>query len=114
MPEPAENVQIVLSESNFACIERATANGSPVRKAVDMASQHGRRTGDPGAGKTVVITCSEAQAAESCCASPRWSPAARRCRASRRHSLKPKRASGSPSDGHHPIARAARRGSAPP
>jgi len=64
MPEPAGNVQIVLSESNFACIEGATAKGSPVRNAVDMASQHGRLTGDPGAGKTVVITCSEAQAEE--------------------------------------------------
>lgn len=64
MPEPAENVQIVLSESNFACIEGATAKGSPVRNVVDMASQYGRLTGDPGARNTVVITCSEAQAEE--------------------------------------------------
>jgi len=64
MPEPAEKVQIVLSESNFACIEGATAKGSPVRSAVDMASQHGRLTGDPGGRDTVVITCSEAQAEE--------------------------------------------------
>ena len=64
MAEPTEKVQIVLSESNFACIEGATAKGSPVRKAVDMASQHGRLTGDPGAGNTVVITCSEPHAEE--------------------------------------------------
>jgi hypothetical protein len=64
MPEPAKNVRIVLSESNFACIEGATAKGSPVRNAVDMASQHGRSSGDRGSGGTVVITCSEAQAEE--------------------------------------------------
>lgn len=64
MPEPAKNVQIVLSESNFACLEGATAKGSPVRNAVDMASKEGRLTGDRGSGSTVVITCSEAQAEE--------------------------------------------------
>jgi hypothetical protein len=64
MPDPAVKIQIVLSESNFACIEGATAKGSPVRNAVDMASQHGRLTGNAGARNTVVITCSEAQAEE--------------------------------------------------
>jgi hypothetical protein len=49
---------------NFACIEGATAKGSPVRKVVDMASRQGRVTGGPGAANTVVITCSEAQAEE--------------------------------------------------
>jgi hypothetical protein len=64
MPQAAENVQIVLSESDFACIEGATAKGSPVRNAVDMANQHGRSGGGRGSGGTVVITCSEAQAEE--------------------------------------------------
>jgi hypothetical protein len=63
MPQSADNVQIVLSESNFACIDGATAKGSPVRSAVDKASQQGR-SGDRGAGGTVMITCSEAQAEE--------------------------------------------------
>jgi hypothetical protein len=63
MPQSGDNVQIVLSESNFACIDGATAKGSPVRKAVDMASQQGR-SGDRGAGGTVMISCSEAQAEE--------------------------------------------------
>jgi hypothetical protein len=62
MSEPAEKIQIVLSDSNFACIDGATAKGSPVRDAVDRASQHGRLTNN--AGNTVVITCSEAQAEE--------------------------------------------------
>jgi hypothetical protein len=64
MPEPAEKIQIVLSSSNFACLEEATAKGSPVRDAVDMASKHGRQTGNPNVGNKVVITCSEAQAEE--------------------------------------------------
>jgi hypothetical protein len=64
MSKPAENIQIVLSESNFACIDGATAKGSPVRNAVDRASQHGRLTGNDNAGNKVVITCSEAQAEE--------------------------------------------------
>jgi hypothetical protein len=64
MPEPAGTVQIVLSESNFACIEGATAKGSPVRNAIDMASKEGRLTGGRGSGSSVVITCSEAQAEE--------------------------------------------------
>ncbi|PYM18841.1 MAG: hypothetical protein DMD78_26615 [Candidatus Rokuibacteriota bacterium] len=64
MPKPDDNVEIVLSESNFACIEGATAKGSPVRNAVNMASQHGRVTGAPGTPNTVLITCSEAQADE--------------------------------------------------
>jgi hypothetical protein len=64
MPEPAEKIQIVLSQSNFACIEGATAKGSPVRHAVDMASHQARLTGDAGPANTVVITCSEAQAEE--------------------------------------------------
>jgi hypothetical protein len=64
MPETAAKVKVVLSESNFACIEAATAKGSPVRTAVDMASQHGRQTGGSGAANTVAITCSEAQAEE--------------------------------------------------
>ena len=63
MPESANNVQIVLSESNFACIEGATAKGSPVRKAIDKANQQGRSSGR-GAGGTVLITCNEAQAEE--------------------------------------------------
>jgi hypothetical protein len=63
MPQPADSVQIVLSESNFACIEGATAKGSPVRSAIDMASQRGR-SGDRGAGGTVMISCNEAQAEE--------------------------------------------------
>lgn len=63
MPQPADNVQIVLSESNFACIDGATAKGSPVRSAIDMASQQGR-SGARGTGGTVLITCSEAQAEE--------------------------------------------------
>jgi hypothetical protein len=62
MSEPAAKLRIVLSESNFACIEGATAKGSPVRTAVDRASQHGRLTDN--AGNQVVITCSEAQAEE--------------------------------------------------
>src|SRR5262245_16623758 len=61
MPQLGDNVQIVLSESNFACIDGATAKGSPVRKAVDTASQQGR-SGDRGAGGTVMISCNEAQA----------------------------------------------------
>ncbi|PYN93711.1 MAG: hypothetical protein DMD91_29535 [Candidatus Rokuibacteriota bacterium] len=63
MPQATDKIQIVLSESNFACIEGATAKGSPVRSPIDTASQHGRRNGR-GAGSTVVITCSEAQAEE--------------------------------------------------
>jgi hypothetical protein len=63
MTEPADNVQIVLSESNFACIDGATAKGSPVRNAVDMASRQGR-SGERGAGGTVMITCNAAQAEE--------------------------------------------------
>jgi hypothetical protein len=62
MSEPAAQLQIVLSESNFACLDGATAKGSPVRSAVDRANQHGRRT--DSSGNTVVITCSEAQAEE--------------------------------------------------
>ena len=57
-------VEIVLSESNFACIEGATAKGSPVRNAIDTAHKEGRLTGDRGSGSSVVITCSEAQAEE--------------------------------------------------
>jgi len=64
MPESAEQIQIVLSESNFACIEGATAKGSPVRNAVDKASKHGRQTGNANMGNKIVITCSEAQAEE--------------------------------------------------
>ena len=63
MSQPSDNVQIVLSESNFACIEGATAKGSPVRRAVDMANQQGR-SGERGAGGTVMITCTVAQAEE--------------------------------------------------
>ena len=63
MPQTTNSVQIVLSESNFACIDGATAKGSPVRNAVDTASQQGR-SGARGAGGTVMITCSEAQAQE--------------------------------------------------
>ena len=64
MPEPATELQIVLSESDFACIVGATAKGSPVRNAIERASQHGRLTGTEGAGNQVVITCSAAQAEE--------------------------------------------------
>ena len=63
MPQTADSVQIVLSESNFACIDGATAKGSPVRSAVDAASQQGR-SGARGAGGTVMITCTAAQAEE--------------------------------------------------
>ena len=64
MPEHAEKIQIVLSESNFACLEGATAKGSPVRNAVDMASKHGRQTGNAIMANKSVITCSQAQAEE--------------------------------------------------
>jgi hypothetical protein len=64
MPEAAATIQIVLSESNFACIEGATAKGSPVRSAVETANQHGRVSGNNNAQNKVVITCSEAQAEE--------------------------------------------------
>jgi len=64
MPTPEENVEIVLSESNFACLDGATAKGSPVRDAVNTASRHGRVTGAAGSPNTVLITCSEAQADE--------------------------------------------------
>jgi hypothetical protein len=64
MPKADVHVEIVLSESNFACLDGATAKGSPVRNAVDKASQHGRVAGGPGARNTVLITCSEAQADE--------------------------------------------------
>jgi hypothetical protein len=63
MPEAAATIQIVLSESNFACIEGATAKGSPVRSAVETANQHGRVSSNNQANK-VVITCSETQAEE--------------------------------------------------
>ncbi len=64
MTNAADTVEIVLSESNFACIVGATAKGSPVRSAVDTASQHGRLAGEGGAANTVLITCSQAQAEE--------------------------------------------------
>jgi hypothetical protein len=64
MPESAEKIQIVLSESDFACIHNATAKGSPARRAVDAADQSGRTTGASGAGNTVVITCTAGQAEE--------------------------------------------------
>ena len=64
MPKATDTVEIVLSESNFACIVGATAKGSPVRNAVDTASQHGRVAGDGGSGNTVLITCTQAQAEE--------------------------------------------------
>ena len=64
MTNSTQDVEIILSESNFACIEGATAKGSPVRSAVDAASQHGRLAGEGGAGNTVVIACSQAQAEE--------------------------------------------------
>jgi hypothetical protein len=62
MTKPVEDIEIVLSQSNFACIEGATAKGSPVRKAIETASEHGRLTGS--GGNTVVIRCSDAQAEE--------------------------------------------------
>jgi len=55
--KPAEPLQIVLSEANFACIDTATAKGSPVREAIDRANHD-------AAGHTVVIRCSLAQAEE--------------------------------------------------
>ena len=58
MAEPADNVRIVVSVSNFACIENALAKGSPARKAVELASRNGRDA------DTVVITCSESVAEE--------------------------------------------------
>jgi hypothetical protein len=63
MAQP-DNVQIVLSESNFDCIDKATAKGSPVRGAMDKASKHGRHSGNPDMRNKVAITCSEAQAEE--------------------------------------------------
>ena len=62
MTKPAEEIEIVLSQSNFACIEGATAKGSPVRKAIEMASEHGRSSGSNG--NTVLIKCSDTQAEE--------------------------------------------------
>jgi hypothetical protein len=63
MPDRADTIEIVLSESNFACLEGATAKGSPVRTAVEKAGRDGRMTSD-SSGKEVMITCSEAQAEE--------------------------------------------------
>jgi hypothetical protein len=64
MSDPVRKIQIVLSDSNFACIENAVAKGSPARDAVDMANQHGRQPGDANLGNRVVITCGTSAAEE--------------------------------------------------
>jgi len=64
MSEHTDKVRIVVSESDFACIENAVARLSPVRNAVERASQHGRQSDNVDVGNKVVITCSEAEAEE--------------------------------------------------
>ena len=64
MSEHTDKVRIVVSESDFACIENAVARMSPVRNAVERASQHGRQSDNVDVGNKVVITCSEAEAEE--------------------------------------------------